>query len=279
MRCDKLIPRALDIIGILNEDIQLHQKFINLHGQSVLALTRLDAQLTKTEHLEKVDPEEKIRTLHVLEHELKMCENDLTSADELGLVIMQKSDTNDVNNIQIMIDEYQLLWKDITTRIASIKTKLKTEIAQANYIEESELCRSETDSAVQVNTIPSLNRTTSITPKDAYIYELEAALKECQINLDELEKQINNPQRKAGSQVVQKLCSNCQSSVELLRHLSNILITECFCSDDEAAVDKVTSISSRYEALLISWKSRERQLENRYLCFLVHFHFDMSYGV
>lgn len=264
MRCDGLLSRALDIVGILNEDIQLHEKFINLHGKSVVTLARLDVDLTKTEHLEKASPEEKLRSLHILEHELKLCENDLAAADQLGLVIMQKSDANGVDNVQTMIDEYQLLWKDITTRILTIKITLKSQIAQSKHAEDTTVYRSETDSAVQVNTIPSLNRTTSITPKDAYIHELEAALQECQENLNELEKQINNPQRKPGSQVVQKLCSNCQSSVELLRHLSNILITECFCSNDEAAVEKVASISSRYEELITTWKSREQQFENRY---------------
>lgn len=272
-RCESLIPRALDIVGLLNSDIQLHQKFINLHGKSIVALTRLDAALTKTEHLEMVPAEEKLQSLHVLEHELKLCENDLASADELGLVIMQKSEKSDVDSIQAMVDEYQVLWKDITMRITSIKTKLKTAIVQEKHIEETKVHRFETDTAVQVNTIPSLNRTTSITPRDAYLYELEAALKECEENLNELEKQIKNPQRKAGSQVVQKLCSNCQSSVELLRHLSNILITECFCSDEEASADRVASLSSRYEELIISWKSKERQLENRYLLYILRFFF------
>lgn len=263
-RYEKLIPQALDILGKLNMDMKLHQKFINLHGKSVVALTRLDADLTKAEHLSQSDPEEKLQSIQVLEHELKLCENDLASADELGLVIMKKSDKNDVDTIQTMIDEYQLLWRDVITRITTIRTKLTTQVNQAKQVKDADLCRSETDSAVQVNTLPSLNRTTSITAKDAYIHELQAALQECKENLDQLEKEINNPQRKPGSQVVQKLCSNCQSSVELLHHLSNLLITECFCSDEEAATAEVALISSRYDALMAIWKSKERQLENRY---------------
>lgn len=271
-RFEKLIPRALDIIGKLNMDMKLHQKFINLHGKSVVTLTRLDAELTKAEHLTEMKPEEKLQSIQVLEQELKLCENDLSSADELGLVIMQKADQCGVDDIQTMIDEYQLLWSDITTRITIIKTKLTTTITQNKQIEEKEIYRSETDSAVQVNTLPSLNRTTSITPKDAYIYELQAALKECREYLDQLEKEVNNSARKPGSQVVQKLCSNCQSSVELLHHLSNILITECFCSDEEASVTEVSEVTARYKALLTTWKSKERQIENRYiLCSIVNF--------
>lgn len=275
-RYEQLLPQALDILGKLNMDIKLHQKFINLHGKSVVELTRLDAELTKAEHLSQSDPDGKLQTIQVLEHELKLCENDLASADLLGLDIMKKSDRNDVDTIQIMIDEYQVLWKDVITRLTNMKTKLTTQLKQAKQIETAELCRSEIDSAVQVNTLPSLHRSTSITAKDAYVYELQAALKECQENLDQLETEINNPQRKPGSQVVQKLCSNCQSSVELLHHLSNLLITECFCSDEEAATSEVSNISSRYDALMAIWKSKERQLENRYIISVQSIYFFIS---
>lgn len=279
---DALIPKALDILGKLSMDMKLHQKFINLHGKSVVELTRLDAELTKAEHLaQDVDPSERLQKIQVLEHELKLCENDLASADEVGLIIMQKSDKSDVDAIQTMIDEYQLLWKDVITRITNTKETLQFKIQKAKQVNAAD-GRSEVDSAVQVNTLPSLHRTTSITPKDAYIHELQAALAECEQNLADLEKEINNPQRKPGSQVVQKLCSNCQSSVELLHHLSNLLITECFCSDEEAETAQVASISSRYDALLAIWKSKERQLESRYvrllsltlLWIVFCFHFD-----
>lgn len=269
-RYDKLVPQTLDIIGKLSEDTKEHQKFLNLHGKSLMTLTRIDADLTKTEHLSEIDLEEKLQSILILEHELKLCENDLASADELGLAIMQKSNQTDVDNVQYMIDEYQLLWKDIITRISVIKTKLKTTIAQNKQLEQKETHhRTETiNQQVQVNTLPTLNRTTSITPKDAYLHELYAAQTECNDNLDALEKEINNSQRKPGSQVVQKLSSNCQSSVELLQHLSNILVIECFCTDEEAAVEDVANIAARYDALLITWKSKEQQIENRYLYIL-----------
>lgn len=271
---DKLIPRSLEILGKLNMDMQMNQKFINLHGKAVVALSRIDAELTKKEHLTKMCPQDKLQSLHILEHEMKLCENDLSSADELGLIIMRKSNQRDVYNIQKMIDEYQLLWKDVTSRITVIKSNL---IAQVNQVEDKSIHRSETNTTVQVNTLASLVRTTSITPKDAYLLELSAALEECHENLDELEKEINNAQRKPGSQVVQKMCSKCQSSVELLHHLSNILITECFCSDEEAATAEVSRISSRYAAMVATWKSKEIQLENRYNLFADFILFSLTF--
>lgn len=261
-RYEKLIPRALDIIGKLNIDMKLQRQFVTLHGKSIISLSQIDAELTKTEHLTTIDAKQKLQTLNVLEHELKLCENNLAKADELGLEVMKRSDQNEVDAIQTMIDEYQSLWKDITTRINIIKLKIANTHVNVDK-EEKLVYRSECDTAVQVNTLPSLNRTTSITPKDVYIQELKEAIKECHENLDELEKEINNPQRKPGSQIVHNLCSNCQSSVELINHLSNLLITEYFCSDEDAYAAEIANLSSRYASLTTTWKSKEQQLENR----------------
>lgn len=255
-RYNKLVPRALDIIGKLNIDMRKYREFMNLHGKSIIALSHIDGELTKLEHPTQPNAEENAKTLQILEQELKLCEPDLSLADNLGLDIMKRSTNNEIDSIQLLIDQYQLLWKEITSRITTIKLQLK----EAEVVETF---RSETDSAVQVNTLPNLNRTTSITPRDAYVHELAAALKECHENLNQLDVEVNNSQRKPGSQVVQKLISKCQSSVELVNHLSGILVTECFCTDEEAAVAEVNRIKSRYEALVALWKAKERQLENR----------------
>lgn len=268
-RYANLVPHALDIIGKLNMDMKFHREFINTHGKAIVALTQIDTDLTKVQHLSKANPEEQLRSIQVLEQELKMCENDLSHADKLGLVIMKKAKPEDIEETQTLIDEYQTLWRDINTRMATIKIELTTTITKLKLPLESAAVqkrRTETDSAVQVNTLPGLNRTSSITPKDAYIYELEAALKECEANLDNLEREVNDPNRKPGSQVVTKAISNSQSSVELLNHLSTILITECFCTNEEAAVVQVAEISARYEMLVALWKAKERQHEqNRYV--------------
>lgn len=271
-RYSLLTTRALEILGKLNMDMKVYREFINTHGKAVVSLTQIDADLTRAQHFTKPnqqqDPEQQLSAIQILEQELKQCENDLANADKLGLVIMKKSKPDDIAAIQVLIDEYQMLWTDITTRLTILKTELITKIQKQKEINESvqvETLRFETDSAVQVNTLPGLNRTTSITAKDAYIYELEAALKECRTNLEELEKAVNDPTKKPGSQVVSKAISKAQSSVELINHLSTILITECFCTDEEAEVQQVAEISARYETLVSLWKAKERQEEqNRY---------------
>ena len=267
-----LVPKALDIIGMLNMDMKTYREFINHHGRAVVSLTQIDAELTQLQHLTKPsladNPEEQLRQLQVLEQELKICESDLANADKLGLVIMKKSKPDDIQSIQLLIDEYQTLWHDVNKRIANVKTNIKTKVEKLREpIERSvQVSRTfETDSAVQVNTLPGLSRMTSITPKDAYIYELAAAIKECCANLNQLEQAVEDPTKKPGSQVVSKLMSNSQSSVELMNHLSTILITECFCTNEEAEVQDVAELCAKYETLVALWKAKERQhQENRY---------------
>jgi hypothetical protein len=52
----------------------------------------------------------------------------LRNADELGLVVMERSRPDELPAIQEMIDEYQLLWKDMKAQIAALKTECQEEI-------------------------------------------------------------------------------------------------------------------------------------------------------
>lgn len=272
-RYNALSANALDILGKLNMDTRMYREFINTHGKAIVALTQIDADLTKAQHAKAPseadeDAQHQLNAVHVLEEELKLCEADLANADELGLAIMKKSKPDEIAAIQTLIDEYQILWKDITTRLTLLRTQLVEKVQKQKEVNESvqvETLRFETESAVQVNTLPGLNRSTSITAKDAYIFELETAIKESRNNLDELEKAVNDPLKRPGSQVVAKAISVAQSSIELVNHLSNILITECFCNDEEAQVAQVAELSARYDTLVSLWRAKERQqTENRY---------------
>lgn len=53
--------------------------------------------------------------------ELKKYGGLLEKADALGLQLMKESTPEDIKNIQAMIDEYQILWKDINSRIEKLK--------------------------------------------------------------------------------------------------------------------------------------------------------------
>lgn len=59
-----------------------------------------------------------------------------------------------------------------------------------------ETLRFEQDSAVQVDTLPTL---TKLTARDAYLYELETAIQECITNLNSLEHALCSPIPPQGS--------------------------------------------------------------------------------
>lgn len=260
-----LSPKAMDIMGILNMNTKMCREFVNLHGKAVITLTQIDAELTQLQHILRSDisPADQLRKIREIERNLQSASVDLEKADKLGLVIMQKSSSIERSSIQTLIDEYQMLWRDIQIRLGAFKSEVMAEVPVDEEV-QVETLRFETDSAVQVNTLPGLSRMTSITPKDAYLYELLSAIKECQGNLDDLEKSVNDPEKQPGSQVVSKLISNSQSSVELMNHLSSVLITECFCTNEEAEVAEVSNLCAKYGMLVALWKARERQqLDNK----------------
>lgn len=265
-----LQPRSYSLLEQLNQNMEIYKEFISAHGKAVVQLTQIDVQLTKIQHLSTpTNPREQKQNIDLIEQDLRSCEELLKKADELGLIVMQKSREEEVANIQSFIDEYQFLWSDINKRLTVIKSTQPQEVDESCQVSTLKF---EQDSACQVDTLDrhGISRMTSITPKDAYIYELGAAIKECKANLDSLEKLLEDPKAKAGSQKVSKILANCQSSAELMRHLSTILITESHCSDDEAEVKEVAEQSSRFENLRLLWKAKEAQmLEKRLVVFLV----------
>lgn len=74
--------------------------------------------------------------------ELKKYGGLLEKADTLGLQLMKESTPGDIKNIQEMIDEYQILWKDIKSRIEKLKVTCvqETSCRKKVIIKYSDLC-------------------------------------------------------------------------------------------------------------------------------------------
>lgn len=291
----ELIPKAYNILEILNKDIRIYHEFMNNHNKAILSLTQLDAELTQIQHLtpkstndnneqvEQQNSENKLKRIENLENELRYLEKMLKKTDELGDETKKRIKKDDIQNIQTLINEYQILWKDIQTRILLIKKEILEHITTAKAaiklkqlpteIDECiqvETLKFQQDNATQVNTLNNqqklLKRMTSITAKDAYLMELESAIKECQDNLNNFEQVINDKTKMPGVQKISKLLASCQSSVELMKHLSTLLVTECSATNNEAQLDIVTNLQLQFEKLQDKWKLRQQQndTENRY---------------
>ncbi|XP_067009872.2 muscle-specific protein 300 kDa isoform X2 [Anabrus simplex] len=270
-RWHALAPNAARILERLRQELQVYRDFVAAHGKAVVSLTQVDVRLTQIQHLstpeQAAQPAWQLQEVEKLEGELESQSGVLRIADELGLQVLQKSRPEELAPIQEMIDEYQLLWKDIKARLAALRLQCEDELKKekeqgrgvVQEVDESvqvSTLRFEQDSAVQVDTLPHLKRLTS---RDAYLYELDSAIKECNANLQTLEELVQVPiGGSPAKSALAKALASCQSSIELTRHLSNYLMDSCGVAPEQARTSEVSALCSRYEQLCALARTREQ---------------------
>ncbi|CAK9831289.1 Muscle-specific protein 300 kDa [Anthophora retusa] len=262
-----LKPRANAVLLALQQGQKNYRDFITVHGAAVVGLTQVDVRLTRTQHLatpeQKASVRRRLQQLREIEEELSVQNVTLQKADELALKVMQECHPDDVATIQELVDEYQLLWKDIKKRVACLRAEIEgQERLEVDEAVQVETLRFEQDSAVQVDTLPRLLRMTS---SDAFLMELEAALIECNDALDTLEIAVTpdpvaGPGLNATAKHMSKLIGSCQSSIELVRYLHGLLMEDGKLSPQAAKVNDVTALTNRYENLLLLARTREQQI-------------------
>ncbi|XP_076283496.1 muscle-specific protein 300 kDa-like [Lasioglossum baleicum] len=255
-------PRINTVLLALEQDTTNYRRFIVTHGMAIFGLTHVNALLTRIQHLATPDlAQNRLHQLNEIEEELRKQNITLQEADELALKTMKKCHPDEVAAIKELVDEYQLLWKDINNRVAT----LWTEVKQERVVDEAvqvETLKFEQDSAVQVDTLPRLLRMTS---SDAYLMELEAALVECAESLDTFEVAVTpdpvaGPGLTAAAKNISKLIGTCQSSIELVRHLHGLLIADGKWTPQAAKSVEVEALTDRYETLLQLAGTREQQI-------------------
>ncbi|KOB67216.1 Nesprin-1, partial [Operophtera brumata] len=119
----------------------------------------------------------------------------------------------------------------------------------------------ETDASLQVDTLTS---------KETYRAELVIAVKETSDSLEALRSALlQQPKDDAKSdelanaaKEIAKAGAKPAQTLELAKHLSELLLTECDATEDEAMLKDVESLSLRYEDLLTQAKKRELQINN-----------------
>ncbi|XP_046685133.1 nesprin-2-like isoform X1 [Homalodisca vitripennis] len=255
-----LRTRADELLAVLRSRQQRWRTFTETQGAAVLALTDVDVRLTQIDLLEtdNVDDSDldthknKLKRLLVLKKELESHGDLLKTADLLGLEVMNGCVPSDVPKVQQLVDEYQLLWKDITERMKQLIDATKEECRKRNVVNEEvqvETLKFETDTSVQVNTLPA-----PLLRRDAYIYELQTAIRECNANLDSLAALDKLTTQSAG-----KCVAACQSSVDLVRHLSGLLVEQCGLTPEEACSKQVETLVTRYQQLLAQKQATDRE--------------------
>lgn len=119
----------------------------------------------------------------------------------------------------------------------------------------------ETDASLQVDTLTS---------KETYRAELAIAVKETSDALEALRNSLlNQPKDDANSEElanaakeIAKAGAKPAQTLELAKHLSELLLTECDATEQDAMLKEVESLSLRYEDLLAQAKKRELQINS-----------------
>lgn len=268
-RWHALKPRASAIISSLQREQKSYRDFITAHGSAVVGLTQIDVRLTQAQHLttpeQRLKPFKRLKQVEEIEKELEKESQTLQRADELAMIVMQDCHSDDVPAVQELVDEYQLLWQDIKTRVTNLKINLES-TDKTDEVDEAvqvETLKFEQDCAVQVDTLPRLVRMTSC---DAYLMELESALNECRGALSDLEhvvtpEPIAGPGLSNSAKNIAKLIGSCQSSIELARHLHGLLRQDEKLSDNDAKTNEVDELVGRYEELITRARAREQQIK------------------
>lgn len=271
-----LTPRCHAQLDAIDKDAKLLRDFNTAHVELTKSLANIQKALEQVPSAEDqsvaMDPKAVLQRLDGLERKLQQAEQQVEQANALGkeAEVRSKQQPSQLKHLIKLIAEYTTLWQTVQT---TLTTRKMTWLARARdgaaAAAAAALPVNETHASVQVNTLSQrklrqaqLQRETSITAKDAYIMELQTAVVECQNNLEELQRTIVDKTRKPGPQKIAKLLGNAQSSTELVKHLSHLLLTECQADNEAAQVEVVSELALRFETLQSQWKARQQHDQN-----------------
>ncbi|KAG8236159.1 hypothetical protein J437_LFUL001566 [Ladona fulva] len=275
--CWNYLPKkAIESVQSLRFVLDLLLEFTNAHQRVIISLTQTDIQLTNLEHL--CNKEEMLDGVLRLEKEVQAYNPLLQSMDSQGQELLERSRQGEGIAIQSMMKEYWTMWKEIERRLYELKASIphdvegKVQAKKYSEVDESvqvDTLKFEKDSSVQVDTLsPPLSfEGGQITSREAYLMELETALGECRGSLESLQSSIQSPTPQGDSvtpatTALVKMIGLCHSSMELVKHLSNLLIRECRVSEEEARTGEVNTLYMRYQELIALAKAREQHLRS-----------------
>lgn len=276
-----LKPKPLELLQRLKKELTLYKQFRKSQGLAVIGLLKLDGQLTETELIkDQKSPSDSLEEVLEIEKEFNNLIPTLEEADRLGLSLMQSSQDKEIESLQKLIDEYQILSKNLQKKIKELKAEFQKKKSIRKEVDESvqvETLAFEEDSAVQVDTLPFLERMTSISAKDAYILQLNTALNEASVNLSNLRDIVDtdipqqySPELAGLRRKIEKISMASHNSIEQIGHLHTLLIDEWEASDEEAKTEEVELLIREFRLLNDTAKKREEEIrEIRYLFFLL----------
>ncbi|CAG4949527.1 unnamed protein product [Colias eurytheme] len=231
-----------------------HRQFVAAHGKAVVALAEADVRLTRALHLSPTPTDKAaiLKELEGVEQDLHECEALVDDADRLSTTVLSISGVSD------MVAEYRALYSDVRMRLDIARAEVVGDVDSAIQVDT---LKWETDAALQVDTLTS---------KETYRAELASAVKEASEGLEalrtalshEIGEGVSSEQLATAAKEIAKAGTKPSQTLELAKHLSELLLTECDATEDEAMLKEVESLSLRYEDLLNQAKKRELQINN-----------------
>lgn len=101
---------------------------------------------------------------------------------------------------------------------------------------------------MQVDTLP-----TELLRKDSFQYELQTAITNATTNLNDLESAIQKSDKNLSKHI-----ATCQMSIDLIKHLSIILKTQCGVLESDLTIIRSEELLTKYDELLVKFRSQQQ---------------------
>lgn len=246
--------RITSIKNLLENHLEESSSFENQHENVILGLTQADVDITNIKHLKMYErTDDELQRLDNVKSSYDKIKQSIDEAELTRKSLMETSSEEERLRMKSMSDEYFKLFN-------SIKLSYDEMAQQYENLMKREIVE-ERDAAVQVNT---LQAQASVSPKDAYKYEISSAINEFRTNIDALENIVaengNNESgviSKTASQKVGKNIAACESSLELIKYLNSLLINDYKCDDDEAHTKEIGELYDRFQICVHLWNSKK----------------------
>jgi hypothetical protein len=146
-----MIKNEIDIIERISEDLRVNSDFEMDNEEEIVSLIEVNERMKNIKKLENneeiVMNRKRLKKIKKMEYEMEEKSDIMRNDDEIGIEVMKISRNEKLKDVKEMIDEYQLLWKDIMAQITVLKTECEDEI-QKKELEERKV--DEVDESVKV---------------------------------------------------------------------------------------------------------------------------------
>lgn len=245
--------------ALLKNYLDEYSSFERQYENVILGLTQVDVEITNIKHLKMYEgTDNELEQLNVVKNKYEEIKKSIDAAELTRRPLMECSSEQQRLQLKSMSDEYFKLYNSIKINYDEMAQQYEDLRKKVEVVEER-------DAAVQVNT---LQAQASVSPKDAYKYEIETAINEFHNSIESLEKIVSETGvsdsgaiSKTASQKVGKNIAACESSLELIKYLNSLLINDYACDEDEAHTKEIENLYDKFRVYLELWTTKKETIK------------------